>query len=241
MKAKEVIVMGGTIHEPGNITPVGEFNCIADPVAAARLYALTGPNPASTMPPSTSSPPDVKGVVEIPPYPPKADLGERRLNVTLFPLDITTPHTLGREEVEFKTRPLIEQGSPLAEWVGAFLSATFDKSERLYHDSGAFVCFHDPVCVWYALSAPFHPELWSIKQREDIRVETQGQWTRGMCVVDGRGMRMVDEGEDGDGEEVSGDSGGWLSRYKGNRLGRCVDTPGARELAPVLLGTIFGE
>lgn len=127
----------------------------------------------------------------------------------------------------------------MAEWVTAFLSATFDKSERLYHDSGVFVCFHDPVCVWYALDAPQRPDLWRVGRGEDVRVETEGQWTRGMCVVDRRGMRMLEGERDGEGD-VSGDSGGWLSKGRGNRVGRCVGTPGGRMLAGVLLETIFG-
>lgn len=110
MKAKNVVVMGGTIFEPGNITPVGEFNCIADPNAAARVYALTSPNPASTMPPDPT----------LPHYPSKDQLGDRRLNVIMFPLDVTSLHVLRRDQVEAKTKPLIEKGSPLAEWVYAF-------------------------------------------------------------------------------------------------------------------------
>ena len=36
-KAKQVIVMGGAIAEPGNVTPVAEFNFYADPHAARRV------------------------------------------------------------------------------------------------------------------------------------------------------------------------------------------------------------
>ena len=234
MKAKDVVVMGGTIDEPGNITPVGEFNCIADAEAAARVYALTSPNPASTMPPMTES-------SSLRPYPQKDEIGDRRLNVIMFPLDITTPHTLRRDEMEAKTKPLIEKGSPLAEWVGAFLSATFRKSESLYHghDGGSTsVALHDIVCIWYALTSLTQPKSWEMKRGEDIRVETQGQWTRGMCVVDRRAMKKLvkDDGE----SEIAGDMGGWLSTLRGNRLNRCVGTPGARVLAPLLLDTVFG-
>ena len=247
MRAKSVVVMGGTIDEPGNITPVGEFNCIADPIAAARLYALTSPNPATTMPlaplratsPNTA---DSTPSASLPPYP-TSDLGSRRLNVLLFPLDVTTPHTLRRDEVEAKTLPLIAKGSPLAEWVHAFLSATFRKSESLYHGhegGGAFMCLHDPVCVWYALTAESQLDQWVVKEGQDVRVETQGQWTRGMCVVDRRDMKMLQHDIDVAEGEVSGDSGGWLSEKKGNRVGRCVGTPGDRALAPLLLDTIFG-
>lgn len=238
LKAKNLIVMGGTIHEPGNITPVAEFNCIADANAAARVYALTSPNPASTTPLDNI----------LPPYPSKDLLGERRLKVTLFPLDITTPHVLRRAQVEAKTRTLIEKGSPLAEWVGAFLTATFQKSESLYHGAAGlgggatYMCLHDIVCIWYALSngdeSQQKGEEWEFREGEDIRVETQGQWTRGMCIVDRREMKMLDidyvEGE------VKGDTGGWLQRGRGNRLDRCVGTLGEELLAPLLLDKIFG-
>ena len=234
MKAKDVIVMGGSIDEPGNITPVGEFNCIADALAAARVYALTSPNPASTMPPVIES-------STLPPYPEKSQIGDRRLNVIMFPLDITSPHTLRRDEAEAKTKPLIAKDSPLAEWVGAFLTATFQKSESLHygHEGGsASMELHDIVCIWYALTSSTRPESWKMKSREDIRVETQGQWTRGMCVVDRRDRKMLDN-DDGESQD-SGDTGGWLSDLRGNRVNRCVETPGAEVLAPLLLDTIFG-
>jgi inosine-uridine nucleoside N-ribohydrolase len=239
MKAKEVVVMGGTISEPGNITPVGEFNCIADATAAARLYALTSPNPASTMPPDTNR-------NDLPANLKKEELGERRLRITMFPLDITTPHTVSRVQVEEKTKPLIKMGSPLAEWVGAFMAATFKKSESLYLEKeglgggASFMCLHDIVCIWYASASSNDPSGWQIKEGEDIRVETQGQWTTGMCVVDKRHMKMLEIDND-DGEvEVSGDTGNWLQKEKGNRLGRCVGTPGAENLAPLMLTAIFG-
>lgn len=239
MKAKEVVVMGGTISEPGNITPVGEFNCIADATAAARLYALTSPNPASTMPPDTNQ-------NDLPANLKKEELGERRLRITMFPLDITTAHTVSRVQVEEKTKPLIKMGSPLAEWVGAFMAATFRKSESLYLEKeglgggASFMCLHDIVCIWYASASSNDLSGWQIKEGEDIRVETQGQWTTSMCVVDKRHMKMLEIDND-DGEvEVSGDTGNWLQKEKGNRLGRCVGTPGAEKLAPLMLTAIFG-
>ena len=38
-----VCVMGGTIHPPGNVTPVAEFNVYADPEAAAIVFAQSWP------------------------------------------------------------------------------------------------------------------------------------------------------------------------------------------------------
>lgn len=184
---------------------------------------------------------------ELPPYPP---LTQSRLNLTLFPLDITTPHTLSRDDVLLKINPLIAAGSPLAEWVGAFLSATFDKAERLYRDEGRSVCSHDPVCVWYVREGASGEEGWAVKRGVDVRVETGGQWTRGMCVVDRRGMRGVEvsginaavelSGSDDSEANINSDNGTWLRKGAGNRVDICIATPGARALAPVLLGTIFG-
>jgi purine nucleosidase len=41
--ARAVCVMGGTIHPPGNVTPVAEFNVYADPEAAAIVFAQSWP------------------------------------------------------------------------------------------------------------------------------------------------------------------------------------------------------
>lgn len=241
LRAKSVLVMGGAISIPGNITPVGEFNAIADPTAAARVFALTSPMPESTMPP-----PPPLSVQEnsqeqlLPPYPEKAKLGGRRLNLILFPLDITTTHWLRRDKFEARTKALIDQGSPLAEWIDAFTSATFHKMETLEHGhegGSTSTSLHDPVCVWYALTAAKQPWRWHIKKDEDIRIETAGQWTRGMCVIDRRDRKKREDEGEGD---IPSDNGNWLSKVKGNRIGRCVGTPGDSALAPFLLDTIFG-
>ncbi|KAI4240558.1 MAG: hypothetical protein L6R40_005046 [Gallowayella cf. fulva] len=146
LKARSVIVMGGAVGVPGNMTPVGEFNTIADAVAAARVYALTSPEPESTMPPFGSA-------TALPEYPPAEDLGDRRLKVVKMPLDVTTPHTLRRDEVHAKVKPLAGMGSPLAEWVLAFTDHSFGKMESLHagHEVGGASTassLHDPVCVW---------------------------------------------------------------------------------------------
>ncbi|KAL9044499.1 MAG: hypothetical protein Q9214_002365 [Letrouitia sp. 1 TL-2023] len=236
MRARAVLVMGGAIACPGNMTPVAEFNTIADAVAAARIYALSSPDPSSTMP--------LEQTPDLAHYPSKAILGERRLKIIKFPLDITSPHTLRRDEMEAKVDPLIKKGSPLAEWTKAFLSATFLKQESLHDDqSGGSIgiALHDPMCIWHALTSESQKDQWKISlgqygRGEDIRVETAGQWTRGMCVVDQRDRRMPNDGE----ADVPGDMGRWLNPAKGNRIHRCVGTPGYKALATLILDTIFG-
>ena len=244
MRAKAILAMGGAVEFPGNMTPLAEFNTYADTVAAARVFALTSPDPASTMPPSPplSKSADRSSFTPLPPYPLAKDLGPRRLNLILFPLDITTQHFLHKSDVSSKVGPLFEKGSPLAEWVQAFLTPTFAKMGALYaaesglEGTGSVMSMHDPMCVWYAIEGERQREKWTIKQGEDIRVETAGQWTRGACVIDKRGRQKLTEEEEG----VSGDTDGWCSVRKGNRIGRCVGTPGEEVLGRYLLDTVFG-
>lgn len=246
MRAKSVLVMGGAVGVPGNMTPLAEFNTYADATAAARLYALTSPNPASTLPPSPPTSSDFSHSYDmpppsLPPYPPKRELGDRRLKVILFPLDVTHRHVLRRDEFLATVQPLIGKNSPLAEWTNAFMSSTFRKMELLHHGhegASTSLSLHDPLCVWYALANEEDKKKWTITQGEDIRVETAGQWTRGACIVDRRD-RKQQENDDGEGGEIPGDTGGWLSATRGNRLGRCTGTPGEKDLAPFLLETIF--
>ena len=235
--------MGGAVSVPGNITPVGEFNVLADPISAATIFALTSPTPSSTLPPAPPQPTQDSSEEQLlPPFPPKGELGKSRLNLILFPLDITTPHQLRRNAFEAKIKPLLERGSPLAEWTDAFVGSTLRKMESMHHDldgGNAFISLHDPMCVWYSLTADAGRQGWQVNRHEDIRIETTGQWTRGMCVIDRRGRKMRDDDSDEEDAEVPGDSGGWLGKSSGNRIGRCIATPGESLLAQFLLDSIF--
>lgn len=192
------------------------------------------------MPPVPPSPPGVQANDPPPPflspYPPNLS---RQLKVTLFPLDITHRHNLTRGTFRTATQPLISENSPLAAWVSAFMDSTFSKVESLQRDvfgDAVGLQLHDPLCIWYCMSSYGSPE-WELIEDEDLRVETSGQWTRGMCVVDRRTRKMREEGDDG---ERAGDTGNWLSRKSGNRLRRCVGSPGEDLFAPLLLKRIFG-
>lgn len=206
---------------------MGEFNAYADAFAAARVYALTSPNPNSTLPPSTTS--------QLPPYPAKLS---KQLTLRLFPLDITLRHNISRGQFRTAVAPLLEKGSPLAEWVNAFMGHTFRTLERLHpgHDGDAAqLSLHDPVCVWYALTSD--DPLWAPAPNspEDIRVETTGQWTRGMCVVDRRNRHRI-EGE----EESSNDHGHWLSAKAGNRIYRMDQSPAESTFGQIIIDKLFG-
>jgi inosine-uridine nucleoside N-ribohydrolase len=258
LKVKEVVVMGGAIEVEGNITPVAEFNTYADAVATARVFALTSSNPASTMPP----PPPPSKLSSLPHYPDKLS---RRLNLTLFPLDITTPHELTKSLFEAKIEPLIRAGSPLAEWTSVFMGKIFEKISFLTGgQSDPGLSLHDPLCIWYVLTRSAPSWMKYPRGPEDIRVETGGQWTRGMHVVDRRNRRkggaevqvespgavdisnpmekvFIGTDNDADYDEVPGDQHGWLSLSTGNRINRIVSSPGEDAFGQYLLERVFGS
>lgn len=234
--------MGGAVEVEGNVTPCAEFNSMADAVAAARVFALTSLIPSATMPPV------IHGKSFLPPYPAKLS---RQLKLSLFPLDITTPHELKKREFNAKVQPLKEAGSPLAQWTDTFMNGTFDKIDSMLgegHDEG--LSLHDPLCVWYMMTRD-HPAWKTVPKPEDIRIETAGQWTTGMHVIDKRGRAKPAEvdsvvqthPEDPMDavtlDEIPGDHMGWLSVRKGNRINRVIRSPGADAFAGILLDQIF--
>ena len=222
------------------MTPVAEFNTYADSLAAARVYALTSPKPHTTMPPAPSVPLGQKEGVPPPSFlSPYADSLSKRLKVTLFPLDITEKHVLTRGEFEASIQPQLAAKSPLAEWVSAFMNASFEKVESLHPEvSGDAVGLqlHDPLTIWYCVDDD-NPK-WKILEGEDLRVETAGQWTRGMFVTDKRSRKRKD---DYDNSAAPGDTDGWLTGGNGNRLNRCVGSPGQDIFGRLLLKRVFGS
>ncbi|KAH0612310.1 uncharacterized protein H6S33_010362 [Morchella sextelata] len=217
LRAKEVVIMGGTIDYEGNVTPVAEFNHYACPYSAAHIYALTSPNPASTLPIGSSF-----ALEEAP---------EKPLKLSIFPLDITMHHLLSEATWRAATADLKEKGSPLAQWCDIFVTATFQKMKDIYLKSAGEagrrdtvdISMHDPLCVWYAISALARGEGgWVVHEGRDIRIEAAGQWTRGMCVVDRRPKKV----EENLAEAVKlGDVGVWLHRGHGNRVRQVVKSP----------------
>lgn len=235
--------MGGAVHVEGNVTPVAEFNCYADAVAAARVYALTSRSPKTTMP---ALPQELS---TLPAYPAKLS---RQLKLTLAPLDITTPHLLTKSYFNEKIQPHIDAGSPLAQWTSHFMQGCFSKIESMEGDDNEpGLSLHDPLTVWYILTQD-DPKWKTPEKPEDIRVETSGQWTRGMHVIDRRFRQKPAEAAValsadpfGDAEimaldDVPGDDDSWLSVLKGNRINRLVGSPGEEIFKDFLMERIFG-
>ena len=196
------------------------------------------------MPPTPPAPPVEKKEAPQPlylkPYPEGLN---GKLKITLFPLDITQEHSLTRGEFSRIVNPLLDIKSPLAEWTNAFMSATFRKIEELHPDRGGDevnLDLHDPLCIWYCMTtesaSTASASKWKLLLDQDIRIETSGQWTRGMCVRD---TRSRNKRTDDDEHELPGDTDNWLSARSGNRLRWCVCSPGADIFAGFLLGRVF--
>jgi inosine-uridine nucleoside N-ribohydrolase len=217
--------------------PVADFNTFADPTAAARVYALTSPKPHTMMPFALPLPlcqkqeQDVAPLPSLPSYP---DNLSTRLNVTLFPIDITGKHVLARGDLEASLDPLLAVKSPLAEWVSTFMKAAFDKTESTspgVSRDAVRVPVHDVLTIWYCVD--YDDPKWEISEGEDLRVETVGQWTRGIFVADRRSRkRKRDDCDDGDGRLTRGNG-------NGNRLDRCVGSPGQDIFGGLLLKRVF--
>ncbi|EJP70392.1 inosine-uridine preferring nucleoside hydrolase [Beauveria bassiana ARSEF 2860] len=240
LRAKEVVVMGGAVKVQGNITPVAEFNTYADAVATARVFALSSLTPSATMPPPTIN-------RALPPYPERLS---RPLRVVLCPLDVTESHELTSKYFAETVAPVVRSGSPLAAWVHHFVDGAFAKIVSILGpDTQAGLSLHDPMTVWYKLAGD--DPAWQLTAAEDIRIETGGQWSRGMHIVDHRGklrpaeaafLASVDPRNDPEViklDAVEGDELGWLSVLKGNRIYRLVKTPGEEIFKEVLLQRLF--
>ncbi|KAL8783267.1 MAG: hypothetical protein Q9213_004743 [Squamulea squamosa] len=230
------------LNTRNQMTPIAEFNTFADPMAAARVYALTSPKPHKTMPLAPLAPLGQKeGVTPqsfLSSYP---DYLSKRLKVTLFPMDITEKHVLTRGDFGVSLQPQLAAKSPLAQWVSAFINATFKKVESLHPEVsgdavGLQLQLHDPLTVWYCMDDD-NPK-WKIIEGEDLRVETAGQWTRGMFVTDKQSRKQKDDNDD---SEAPGDTDGRLTGGNGNRLNRCVGSPGQDIFGQFLLERIFGS
>ena len=233
LRCKELVMMGGQVDGIGNVTPVAEFNVFADPYAAARVFALSSEIPSSTMP----IPMEGQRSAGLPDVPPNLS---KQLKVVMMALDITEYHMLSRGQFMPRAEPLAKEGSPLAEWMIAFMEPMFQKMERLHigHEGeGAALALHDPLCVWYVLTR--EDPRWKAgrdeKGEEDVRIESAGQWTRGQTIGDKRARKR----RNSDGERPH-DRGNWLGNRSGNRILRMLESPGRDAAAETLMDFVLG-
>ncbi|KAK9461242.1 Inosine/uridine-preferring nucleoside hydrolase domain-containing protein [Lipomyces oligophaga] len=247
-RVKEVICMGGNIDVPGNMTPFAEFNFYADVDGAAIALATSSRTPSSTLPPcatamaSSFDQPDVKAVTWV-----------------LVPLDMTSRHRLRQAwfdersaEWDRTTSDETLASSALLVWMGAWLETAFRNMDEFIDETwyasihataeqedgvkGAYMNLHDPLTMYYAVLSDFdRSRLFKIQENVDMRIETVGQFTWGMCIVDRRKIKKRKCGE----PDPERDIGDWLVERKGNRINVAVDGPGSKAFSYYLLDSIF--
>ncbi|EUC57090.1 inosine-uridine preferring nucleoside hydrolase, partial [Rhizoctonia solani AG-3 Rhs1AP] len=165
-RARRIVVMGGALDAPGNTSATAEFNFFADPKAASIVMDAAK---------------------------------SESIDLFLAPLDLTTQHGIAYTHLihpKLLSGTLIN-GPELAQIMSplrAFTSAFLHRVRRVTRELGLADVFdmHDPLAVWAGLvhaSLPRGALLvkgWGAERR-DFVIECEGQYTKGMCVVDRRG------------------------------------------------------
>ncbi|KAK9359875.1 Inosine/uridine-preferring nucleoside hydrolase domain-containing protein [Lipomyces starkeyi] len=254
-RVKEVVCMGGNIDLPGNMTPFAEFNFYADVDAAAIVLATTSRTPSSTLPPSSIAvATSFRGVGDDSEYNP--------VKFYLFPLDITSRHRLRKQWFVERCAGWLDKTSitiphpgesPLATWMTVWLGAAFGKMEDLItfqggsrhcaadqadRVDGAYIEMHDPLTMYFAIvSDEERAASFNVAENMDIRMETIGQWSWGMCVLDRRGIGKRHPHE----PRPARDDEAWLDNTKGNRVNLVVEGPGSQAFGIKLLDRVLGD
>lgn len=212
-----LVWMGGVLDRAGNTSPVAEFNCFADPYAAAEILdaVKAGAFPCVMAPLDITTPHDVPFTDLIHP-----SIIRKAAESTSSPSDTASPATA--DAVADAAAP-----TPLEGFIGNMLlrvrglQASFGLPDAME--------MHDPVAVWYAVQNADLPAIGTAQaqgastqseengftlQQRDFKIERNGELTRGMCVVDRRGT-----GESGDNDRTKGELG------KGGDVGSSATAP----------------
>lgn len=229
-RVKHVVCMGGALDTPGNVTPYAEFNIFSDALAASKVFELTSiqSEAAATILGRTTG---------------------KKLEFTLFPLDITNQHQLllssytdllnekgylALDDSEDGDSSRLADGvPPLVEWTHIWLTTTFNTFKRItgYNLKTreqqklqvVGLNMHDPLALFYGITCLGSEDVdvgWIINRDVDLRVEHKGDLTLGMTLHDSRKKPKRDGPVD-----ITDDRGVWLSTVYGNRVNVAVSSP----------------
>ncbi|KAG8929238.1 hypothetical protein FRC01_004640 [Tulasnella sp. 417] len=166
-RVRRVVSMGGNLDVPGNTSATSEFNFFADPYAARHL---------------------LEEVQKVP----------SPFEFVLVPLDITSKHTITFDQLI--PRDAVDGGSQVAQLaeperpIETFISTLLRRPRKVLSQLGLTDDFemHDPLAAWYVIRSAVAEiaaaEGWKTIKRKFV-IETAGEYTKGMCVVDRRGSK----------------------------------------------------
>ncbi|CDH57324.1 inosine-uridine preferring nucleoside hydrolase [Lichtheimia corymbifera JMRC:FSU:9682] len=179
-RAKRVVVMGGAVDTPGNVTPMAEFNFRADPDAADIVMGTS------------------KGFKHSPEgYSTRLELIEQGkqapMHVVVLPL--SSEGAISKQEYQERIVPV---KTPVGELCNAFLVWTFEVCSKLYNI--------ETLCPYDAYTALLLVDMISdkgdgknessdfdqnwVSRYLDLHVETKGEYTLGMSCYDNRGWDL---------------------------------------------------
>ncbi|KAI8139385.1 Inosine/uridine-preferring nucleoside hydrolase domain-containing protein [Fennellomyces sp. T-0311] len=168
-RAKRVVIMGGNVDCPGNVTAAAEFNFRADPDAADIILGA-----------SKGFQPTPKG------YRTRLDLIQQNsqapVHVVLLPLKGADDGIISIQDYKQHIVPL---ETPIGKFCNAFLKWTFDVCVRLYNSDTLSVYDAYTGLLLLDLEDRDFDKYWEY-QYLDLRVETIGRYTLGMTIYDKR-------------------------------------------------------
>ncbi|KAF7731943.1 hypothetical protein EC973_007774 [Apophysomyces ossiformis] len=177
-RAKRIVIMGGAIHQAGNVTPMAEFNFRADPHAADLVMTA-----------SKGFENTEKG------YQRRLELLQRGkqapCHIVILPLDAGDDGCVSREDYLKHIVPL-KRANPLTSFCNTFLVWFFNRCCTLFetdtlaiYDAYTILLLIDMVMDEGNGSSEEFNKLWYYEYL-DLHVETGGVYTQGMCCYDRR-------------------------------------------------------
>ncbi|KAH8550756.1 putative nucleoside hydrolase [Umbelopsis sp. PMI_123] len=167
-RAKSIVILGGALVA-GNTTPYGEFNFVADAIAADTVMSASKGYDQQ----DDSNRKELISKGEVAP-----------MHIVVLPIDPAECGCIDNKDYQRYIVPLSGQG-PLNTFINSFLTHAFQSIQELFNFN--YVAAYDAFAVLLFLDM-VNGDLEKYWKWEwhDMRVETAGKYTRGMSCIDNR-------------------------------------------------------